>query len=80
MEETEIDSPNGHARKGVFGALITIVAIATLVTFFGAQSRTLRHVRDRADPATSTALFLSGRLIRISAAHPAHVLTLRHGW
>jgi len=37
MEETEIDSPNGHMRKSVLSALIAIVAIATLVTYFGAH-------------------------------------------
>ena len=37
MEETDIDSPKGHMRKSVLGALIAIVAIATLVTFLGAH-------------------------------------------
>ncbi len=37
MEETDIDSPNGHMRKSVLGALIATVAIATLATFLGAH-------------------------------------------
>ncbi len=37
MEETDIDSLNGHMRKSVLSALIAIVVVATLVTFFGAH-------------------------------------------
>lgn len=37
MEETDIGSPNGQMRKSVLGALIATVAIATLITYFGAH-------------------------------------------
>lgn len=37
MRETDIDSPNGQMRKSVLGALIAIVVIATLATYFVAH-------------------------------------------